>query len=97
MRANVYFLILKLERGVYMTLPSGSLSGMNRRNALATARNLGCHIVHVNGTGDIKVSHPLMPKPVTINARRKDSGRKLTGFLKTLIRLKREQGEKDAA
>lgn len=72
-----------------MTFPDNSLSGMNLRNALSLAHTLACSIVHVNGTGDIRVSHPCILKPVTVNARRKDSGRKLTCFLKAVMRQRR--------
>lgn len=68
-----------------MTLPQGSFSGMNLRNALFHLRSLGCLITYVNGTGEIRVSHPSMPRRITINGRRKDSERRLTCFLMALI------------
>ena len=61
-------------------------SGMNLRAALDIARSLGCTIVPVNRTGEIRVSHPAMIQPVTINARRKDSERRFTGWLRELMR-----------
>lgn len=69
-----------------MTLPQGSFSGMNRRNALILARSLGCRINPVIATGEIRVSHPCMPQSLTINGRRKDCERKLTCFLRALVR-----------
>ncbi len=67
-----------------MAMPD-RLAGMNRRKALALARELDCYIMTVKGTGEIRVSHSLIPKAVTINGRRKDCGRKLTCWLKELM------------
>lgn len=74
-----------------MKFPRVSLSGMNRRDALSLAHNLGCAIDYVHASGEVRVSHPLMPKSVTINNRRKDADRWLTCFLTKLLRVLRKQ------
>lgn len=61
-------------------------SGMNLRSALEIARSLGCSILPVNRTGEIRISHICMPQPITVNARRKDCERRLTCWLRELIR-----------
>jgi len=68
-----------------------SLSGINRRNALQLARHLGCEIQPVRGTGELRVFHPDLPRPVRINARRKDAGRALSKALRQLARQGQSQ------
>ena len=60
------------------------VSGMNRRGALGVAKNLGCCIERVRRTGELRVSHPDLPRPIRINSRRKDTGRILTVALRQL-------------
>jgi hypothetical protein len=67
-----------------MTRRQGSLSGMNLRDALRLARLRGCRITPVKASGEIRVSHPKIPQPITINGRRKDCERRLTCFLRVL-------------
>jgi hypothetical protein len=62
-------------------------SGMNRRNALQYARQMGCKVHHVNRTGEVRITHPSMAKSVLINNRRKDAPRALTTFLTQLQAL----------
>lgn len=61
-------------------------SGMDLRKARELARKLNCEDFPVNRTGERRVSHPLMPKPVTYNARKSNAPRKLTCFLRELVR-----------
>jgi hypothetical protein len=67
-----------------MTLPEGSFSGMNRRDALQHGRANGCTIRPVNGTGEARITHPLLPTPITFNNRQKGTPRRLTSFLRRL-------------
>ncbi len=60
------------------------VSGMNRRCALGVAKELGCHVKPVRGTGELRISHPNLPRPIRINARRKDTSRTLTVALRQL-------------
>jgi hypothetical protein len=62
-----------------------SFSGMNRRNALEWAHRLGCQIESIRGTGECRVFHPDLPRPIRINGRRKDAGRALTKALQRLV------------
>jgi hypothetical protein len=55
--------------------------GMNLRDALRAARDLGCSIRSVNRTGEIIVSHPSCAQRIVVNSRRKDAPRALTAFL----------------
>lgn len=59
-------------------------SGMNRRDALVVAKELGCHVKRVRRTGELRISHPNLMKPIRINSRRKDTGRILTVALRRL-------------
>jgi hypothetical protein len=60
------------------------VSGMNRRSALGLAKELGCRVERVRRTGEVRVSHPELQRPIRINARRKDTGRILTVALRQL-------------
>ena len=55
---------------------------MNTNKVLRRLRELGASIVRVKGTGEIRISHPVSSKVVTINGRRKDAPRSLTVLLK---------------
>ena len=60
-------------------------TGMNMREALALARELGCSVEIARGTGEVLVRHPSRPTEVLrVNARRKDAPRNLTSFLRRL-------------
>jgi len=61
-------------------------SGCNLRDALEYARHLGCAITDVKKTGELRVGHLLMCKPVKVNERRKDCPRELSTFLRRLER-----------
>lgn len=60
------------------------MTGMNLREALSTARGLGCTIAQIRGTGELIVSHPQVERRVVINRRRKDAPRELTTMLRRL-------------
>jgi hypothetical protein len=49
----------------------------NLRESLALASRLGCSVRPINRTGEVRVLPPSGGKPVTVNARRKDSPRSL--------------------
>lgn len=65
-----------------------SFSGIDTTKALRWARQFECRVENVRGTGEVRVSHPSVPRPVTINVRRRDAGRKLTTMLNHLARAK---------
>jgi hypothetical protein len=58
--------------------------GMNLRQALAAATNLGCDVKKLRRTGEVIVSHPSIPLRVVVNSRRKDCPRQLSAFLRRL-------------
>lgn len=57
-------------------------SGMNLNEALRAACELGCQVKAVRRTGEIRVRHPMLPRYVRVNIRRKDCPRELTQFLR---------------
>lgn len=61
--------------------------GMNRRDALFVARQCGCSIEYPPGTGEVLVSHVLMPDRVRANNRKKAASRALTSWGMKLERL----------
>jgi hypothetical protein len=65
----------------------GIHNGMNLREARAIARRLGASVEEPRRTGEIRLRHPLMPKPVLANGRRKDAPRAMTGWLRQLEQL----------
>jgi len=62
------------------------VSGMNLSMAWEVARALGCLVRGKRRTGELVFSHPLVPRRVVINGRRKDSPRALTVFLRVVVR-----------
>jgi hypothetical protein len=58
-------------------------AGINVRNALHIAKDIGCRIEPVRRTGEIPVSHPVQ-KPYKLDARRKDCPRKLVVWLRSI-------------
>jgi hypothetical protein len=61
---------------------ANSIAGGNRLNAFRRARDMGCSITPINGTGEYRVSHPLLRLSVRVNGRRKDAPRHLIVYLK---------------
>jgi len=61
-----------------------TLVGANRRRVDDLFRHAGGTITHVRCTGEVRYSHPLLERPITANARRKDTTRLLT---KAVLRL----------
>lgn len=59
---------------------------LSLRDALRCARELGCEVANVNCTGEVRVRHPRMVKPLTIRTvgRRKDAPRVLEKILRRL-------------
>jgi hypothetical protein len=65
---------------------AGKLMEMNVRSVLRRLVELGGSVFEVSGTGEFRVSHPRMTKPVTIQSpcRRKDATRALLAFLRRI-------------
>lgn len=68
-----------------------SFAGRNLRECLAFALQLGARVENVRRTGEIRVSHPSIPKCVVVpgRGRRKDAPRSLSSWLNRLARLSR--------
>lgn len=49
--------------------------GMDLIDALRVARSLGVRVEKVRRTGEVRLSHPLVPKPVNCNRRKKSASR----------------------
>jgi hypothetical protein len=62
--------------------------GMNRKDALDEAKDLGAAVVFPRKTGEFRLSHPLMPKTVTGNNREKGVGRHVSSWLMSLAKKK---------
>jgi hypothetical protein len=60
------------------------LTGINLRDALRLFESLGGAVERKRRTGELRVRHPRLPKPVVVNCRRKDSPRALTVALRKL-------------
>ena len=58
--------------------------GSNLIDSMQMARNLGCAVKSVDGTGEFRFSHPRMSKRITVNGRRKDAPRALTTWINAL-------------
>jgi hypothetical protein len=56
-------------------------SGMNSRNAVRLALDLGCEVTQPRRTGELLIAHPLLTRRIRINGRRKDAPRQLTTAL----------------
>ena len=62
------------------------MSGVpNLCEALRLAHELGCDVSPIRATGEVRVSHPAVIRPVRINGRRKDTPRKLLSMLRTWL------------
>jgi hypothetical protein len=59
-------------------------TGIDLRKAFAIAAGLGCQVHCIRCTGEMRVSHPKMPKPCKVNARRKDCPRQLIVWMRYL-------------
>jgi hypothetical protein len=51
------------------------------------ARQLGCDIRPLPGTGEVLFSHPKIIQPARVNKRRKDASRFLTSWLNRICKL----------
>jgi hypothetical protein len=74
------------RKGKLMKTISCPLHGCNLREALRYAKKIGCVVESRNGTGEVFVYHPkyLVFGKRRPDARRKDSTRHLTAFLRKL-------------
>ncbi len=61
-------------------------SGLNRRDLYAFAREHNCRVQHVRRTGEVRLSHPLVPESVLVNNRRKDASRQATTFVRKVVK-----------
>lgn len=64
---------------------------MNLHEVLAEFRRLGGEVTDVRRTGEVRMWHPALRKPVTTNARRKDAPRNAERALRLLQRLQEER------
>ena len=62
-------------------------SGVNLSDALDVARDLGFTIESVRRTGEGRISHPALTKPVKFNLRRKDAPREVTQAIRRVAAL----------
>jgi hypothetical protein len=60
---------------------------MNLIDCKKIAKNLGCEVQPVDGTGETRFSHPNIKKSVRVDGRRKDAPRALTAWLNRVIRF----------
>lgn len=67
-----------------------NITRMNAREMYRVAVEMGCTATVVIGTGDCRLTHRLMEKPVKFNVRRKDSTRAVGCWLRALDRKIRE-------
>lgn len=67
-----------------------NLSGRNRRDVDELFLDLGGEITHLRRTGEDLYRHPLLPKPVRVNRRRKDAPRSLSQAVHRLLRITRQ-------
>jgi len=65
-----------------------TLSGVNMRRALRLAADLGCDIRNRPGTGETVITHPLLPRPISVSTNRKDCPRSLSTALHHLRRCR---------
>lgn len=67
--------------------------GMNLSDAKKVARQLGCDISTVSGTGDVRFKHHSKSESVRQNNRRKDASRALTNWLIKVYECQFPDGE----
>ncbi len=72
-----------------MLIPSGPTltvaTGINLDKAEQIANRLGCEVIHVRRTGEIRFRHPLIPRPCLVNGRRQSAPRHLVVWLRRLL------------
>lgn len=61
--------------------------GISLLNALRHAKALGVLVEHVRKTGELRLTHPLIPQRLRCNSRRKDASRQTVGFLRKVAAL----------
>jgi hypothetical protein len=61
----------------------------NLREALASLASMGATVLPIRRTGELRVRHPALPKPVTVSGHRKDSPRHLLKALRLVQRSRR--------
>jgi len=78
----------KKKKKTNNSLDARVYAGMNSREALRIARELGCKIHPVRRTGEVRVSHQKLKRSRKLSdpSRRKDATRPFTTWLKRLLR-----------
>jgi hypothetical protein len=66
--------------------PTRIASGVNLLDCEKIAKQLGCDVQSVIGTGEIRFSHPKIQKSIRVDGRRKDAPRALTAWLNRVCR-----------
>ena len=61
--------------------------GTSLRDCEKIARQLGCDIRPLPGTGEVLFSHPKIIQPARVNKRRKDASRFLTAWLNRICKV----------
>ena len=61
--------------------------GMNLNKATRAARRLGCSIIDIRCSGEVRFTHPLMDRPCRVNALRHCAPRHLVVWLRALVTL----------
>ena len=72
--------------------PPRIYSGMDLVKALRIAKDIGCQVVPVRRTGEIRVSHADALRSCLVNARRKDCSRRLVVFLRRILTIPQDHG-----
>lgn len=65
------------------------VAARNLREMRNVWKSLGGTVEDVRGTGEERYSHPRIPRPITVNKRRKDTPRKLITAFRKIITTSR--------
>jgi len=60
--------------------------GVKLSDLLRHAESLGAICTHPHRTGEVRLRHPLTPKPITMNGRKKDASREAVAWIRRLER-----------
>ena len=69
--------------------PTRITRGINLIDCIQIVRQHGCEVEPIHRSGEIRFSHPLMPRPEKEDARRKDTSRAVTTWINKLLGLLR--------
>jgi len=73
-----------------MTMPT-SFTGINRRQLIEYWRLMGGTVEAIRRTGEIRLTHPRLHQPITMNNRRKDGSRRATAALNAIRNARPER------